>query len=227
MNTFNDLGSLLLNLPIYLANGCLVVIYWLVANSSALLSILCACLLAFGPDLVIQHHAARPVRGNRQVTGSTPVTAQVLTGLVLVLWIIGQWGMAAPVPWIGAVMWLAGLVVVWILQAQQYNVLWFVKSGIAIYSLAVIASRVYLSYTAQLSAEEWAAVIGSSQSASAVIANTRGNMTTIVLWALWLVIPLGYFSMLFQQLFLNPMPLSNPLSGAQKALGNLRYRGGR
>ena len=39
------------------------------------------------------------------------------------------------------------------------------KSGIAIYSLAVIGSRLYLAYTAQLSADQWAALIGTSESA--------------------------------------------------------------
>jgi hypothetical protein len=135
--------------------------------------------------------------------------------------------MGAPVPWIGAAMWLVGGLAVVIMQNQQFNLLWFMKTGIAIYALAVIASRLYLAYTIQLTPEQWAALIGSSQSAAAVIANTRGNMTTIILWALWLVIPLGYFSMLLQQVFLNPVSVLNPVSGVQKTLEALRYRGGR
>lgn len=135
--------------------------------------------------------------------------------------------MAAPVPWIGTAMWVIGAVAVIVMQNQQFNLLWFVKTGIAIYALAVIASRLYLAYTVQLTPEQWAALIGSSQSAAAVINSTRGNMTTIILWALWLVIPLGYFSMLLQQVFLNPVSVINPVSGVQKVLETLRYRGGR
>ena len=102
--------------------------------------------------------------------------------------------------------------------------LWNVKSGIAIYALAVIGSRLYLAYTAQLSPEQWAALIGSAESAAAVISNTRGNVTTIILWALWLVIPLGFFAMLLQQIFLNPMSLVNPLASAHDLLQRYRVR---
>jgi hypothetical protein len=38
------------------------------------------------------------------------------------------------------------------------------------------------------------------------------------LWALWLVIPLGYFAMLLQQLLLNPMSLANPLVGVNELI---------
>jgi len=57
-----------------------------------------------------------------------------------------------------------------------------------------------------------------------VIANTRSNVTTILLWALWLIVPLGYFSMLVQQVFTNPMSMVNPLAGAQDLLRALRVR---
>jgi len=60
-----------------------------------------------------------------------------------------------------------------------------------------------------------------------VLASTRGNMTTILLWALWLIVPLGYFSMLVQQFFINPMSIVNPLAGAQDLLRALRVRGPR
>jgi hypothetical protein len=110
------------------------------------------------------------------------------------------------------------------LSAQRFNLLWYVKAGIAIYALAVVGSRIYLGYTAHLTSEQWAALIGSSENAASVIASTRGNVTTILLWALWLVVPLGYFSMLVQQVFINPMSVVNPLAGAQDLLRALRVR---
>ncbi len=33
-------------------------------------------------------------------------TAQMITGVALLFWIASQWGMGAPVPWIGAAMWV-------------------------------------------------------------------------------------------------------------------------
>jgi hypothetical protein len=150
-----------------------------------------------------------------------------MTGMVLAAWIIAQWDMGAPVPWIGAAMWVAGLATILALSAQRFNLLWYVKAGIAMYALAVIGSRIYLGYTAGLTPEQWAALIGSSESAAVVIANTRSNVTTILLWALWLIVPLGYFSMLVQQIFINPMSMVNPLAGAQDMLRALRVRDSR
>jgi hypothetical protein len=227
MSILNDLGWFFLDLPIHLANGILLTLYWLLANLPALASIGAAYLIAMVPDRLAQDRTGRPLRSDRAGDLQGSKSAQVMTALVLLLWIAGQWGMGAPVPWIGAAMWLVGGLAVIIMQNQQFNLLWFMKTGIAIYALAVIASRLYLAYTIQLTPEQWAALIGSSQSAAVVIANTRGNMTTIILWALWLVIPLGYFSMLLQQVFLNPVSVLNPVSGVQKTLEALRYRGGR
>jgi hypothetical protein len=227
VNILNDLGLFFLDLPIHLANGILLTLYWLAGNLPAISSIGAAYLIGIFPDRLVQDRTGMPLRNDRTNDSSGLKTAQIMTGLVLVLWIGGQWGMAAPVPWIGTAMWVIGAVAVIVMQNQQFNLLWFVKTGIAIYALAVIASRLYLAYTVQLTPEQWAALIGSSQSAAAVINNTRGNMTTIILWALWLVIPLGYFSMLLQQVFLNPVSVINPVGGAQKVLEALRYRGGR
>ena len=63
-----------------------------------------------------------------------------------------------------------------------------------------------------------------AQADRVIIANTKGNVTTIILWALWLVAPLGYFSLLVQQLFVNPMNLVSPLAGAQDVLKRIRER---
>ena len=229
MNELDRIGILLTDLPVYLANGGLVIIYWLGENSAALISLLCAVLMVLLPDAEIQQRAGfRPRRNDRGQANTSinraPRTAQIMTVLVFVTWLAAQWDMGAPVPWIGAAMWAAGLLAVLALAAQRFNLLWFVKAGIAIYALAVIGSRIYLSYTAHLTPEQWAALIGSSESAATVIASTRGNVTTILLWALWLVVPLGYFSMLVQQIFINPMSIVNPLSGAQDLLRALRVR---
>ncbi|MEN4011360.1 MAG: hypothetical protein ROW48_04960 [Bellilinea sp.] len=229
MNELDRIGMFLMDLPVYLANGGLVIAYWLAENSAALVSLLCAILLALLPDAEIQQRAGfRPRRNDRsQNNGSIhrlPRTAQTMTVLVFAVWLIAQWDMGAPVPWIGAAMWLAGLLAVLALSAQRFNLLWYVKAGIAIYALAVIGSRIYLNYTAHLTAEQWAALIGSNENAAAVIASTRGSVTTILLWALWLVVPLGYFSMLVQQVFINPMSVVNPLAGAQDLLRALRVR---
>lgn len=218
-------GDFLAALPTYLLNGVLATIYWLGESGAALVSILCAGLIIRFVDQRVQSRAAfRPGRSGREAATPDSYTAQFTTAIILVLWVISQWGMGAPVPWLGAAMWIAGTIILLLVHMQEHTLLWNMKSGIAIYSLAVIGSRLYLAYTAQLSADQWAALIGTSESASAVIANTRGNVTTIILWALWLVIPLGYFAMLLQQVLINPMSLVNPLAGASELINRYRTR---
>ena len=218
-------GDFLAALPTYLLNGVLATVYWLGESGAALVSILCAGLIIRFVDQRVQSRAAfRPGRSGREAATPDLYTAQITTAIILVLWVISQWGMGAPVPWLGAAMWIAGTIILLLVHMQGHTLLWNMKSGIAIYSLAVIGSRLYLAYTAQLSADQWAALIGTSESASAVIANTRGNVTTIILWALWLVIPLGYFAMLLQQVLINPMSLVNPLAGASELINRYRTR---
>jgi hypothetical protein len=227
MTFLDQLGVLLTDLPIYLANGLLVILYWLAAHSAALVSLACALMITLLPDAQVQSKASyRPSRHEEVASiGPTRRTAQIMTGIVLAAWLIAQWDMGVPVPWIGAVMWATGLIAVLALSSQRFNLLWYVKAGIAMYALAVIGSRLYLGYTSHLTAEQWTALVGSSESAATLIASTRGNVTTILLWALWLVVPLGYFSMLVQQVFINPMSIVSPLASAQDMLRALRMRG--
>jgi len=218
-------GNFLAALPTYLLNGILATVYWLGESGAALVSILCAGLIIRFVDQRLQSRAAfRPGRSGLEAATPELYTAQITTAVILVLWVIGQWGMGEPVPWLGAAMWITGTIIVLLVHMQEHTLLWNMKSGIAIYSLAVIGSRLYLGYTAQLTADQWAALIGSSESAATVIANTRGNVTTIILWALWLVIPLGYFAMLLQQVLINPMSLVNPLAGASELINRYRTR---
>lgn len=218
-------GDFLAALPTYLLSGVLATVYWLGESGAALVSILCAGLIIRFVDQRVQSRAAfRPGRSGREAATPDLYTAQITTAIILVLWVISQWGMGAPVPWLGAAMWIAGTIILLLVHMQEHTLLWNMKSGIAIYSLAVIGSRLYLAYTTQLSADQWAALIGTSESASAVIANTRGNVTTIILWALWLVIPLGYFAMLLQQVLINPMSLVNPLADASELINRYRTR---
>jgi len=226
--TFDQINAFILDLPIYLVNGLLWLAYALSNSLAPLLCASCAVVMALVIDRAVQQlSVSRPLRQGRGESLPVAGTAQILTGGVLALWLGAQWNMGAPVPWIGAAMWLTGLVAVLVSPAQRFNLLWFVKSGIAVYALAVIGSRLYLNMTSDVSPEAWTSLVGTAQGAVNVVANTRGNVTTVIVWALWLVIPLGYFSMLVQKLFLNPVSLINPLSSYADMLAMLRDRGGR
>ena len=135
-------GDFLTALPMYMLNGLLATVYWLVESGAALVSILCAALIIRFVDPRLQSRAAfRPGRSGRDGSFPDLYTAQITTGIVAGVWVISQWGMGAPVPWIGAAMWLAGSIIVLLVRMQEHTLLWNVKSGIAIYALAVIGSR--------------------------------------------------------------------------------------
>ncbi len=150
MILLDQLGILLTDLPVYLANGLLVILYGWRRMRRLWSAWSVRVMMALLPDAEIQQRAGfRPTpqwRGQLQRPG-VPRTAQVMTGIVLAAWLVAQWEMGAPVPWIGAVMWAAGLAAVLALSAQRFNLLWYVKAGIAMYALAVIGSRIYLGYT--------------------------------------------------------------------------------
>ena len=224
MNSLDQLGILIADLPVYLANGLLIILYAGLGNLAAILSAGCAGMIGWRFD-----QPARQAAGFvplRMSGGSSPARSNraaplglIMTGAAFGLWLPAQALIREPVAWIGAGMWALGCVAVTLAEGHQRdNTLWFVKSGLILYSLAVIASRIYLNYTAQLSPEQWAGLLGSTDTAAAVIANTRSNVTTIVLWAVWLVIPLGYFSMLIQQLLVMPRSLLSPQGDARRAM---------
>lgn len=226
--SFDLINAFFLDLPVYVLNGLLWLLYALAGSLAAITSASAAAVMVFVVDRAAQQLAGtRPLRQGRGESEPITHTAQILTTGVLVLWLGSQWGMGAPVPWIGAAMWLCGIGAVLASPAQRFNLLWFVKSGIAVYALAVIGSRLYLNMVGNISPDAWASMVGTAQGAGNVIATTYGNVTTVIIWALWLVIPLGYFSMLVQKLFLHPVSLTNPLSSYADMLAVLRDRGGR
>jgi hypothetical protein len=225
--SFDQVNNFVIDLPIYALNGLLWLMYLAVDYLPALVSVGIATTMGLVVDESVQKLAsARPLRDGRGGMQSTQKTSQVITGIVLVLWLAAQWNMGQPVPWIGATMWITGLIAILAVPAQRFSLLNGVKVGIVTYALAVIISRVYMTYTSQVTPEQWATLLGSTDTAAQIIANTRANSTTVAIWALWLVVPLGYFSMLAQQTLLNPISLTNPLATYEQMLLQLRDHGG-
>lgn len=227
MEIFDLLNSLITDAPLYIVNGFLLIVYATFGAFPAIVSLVAAGGVMLTADAEVQNlasgRALRPGRGEMHINGNT---AQVLTGIALALWLVAQMGMGAPVPWIGAVMWLAGFVAVSVSPSQRFSMLNMVKVGIVTYALTVGISRIYMVYATQVTPDQWAALVGSAEAAANIIASTRGNTTTIITWSLWLVVPLGYFSLLVQQVFMNPISLTAPMSTPQGMLRTLRNRGG-
>ncbi|NCP86777.1 MAG: hypothetical protein CO094_08880 [Anaerolineae bacterium CG_4_9_14_3_um_filter_57_17] len=226
--TLDTLTNFLLDIPVYFVNGLLWPLYALTGILPALVSMASAGMIALVIDAPLQSlSSSRPTRAGRESQAAPSHLSQIYSGVVLVVWLVAQWGMGAPVPWIGAAMWLASFVAVLLAANQQFTLLDGQKKAILGYALLVIASRLYLGYMEQITPEQWAAMLGSADSAAQVLANTRGNVTAILTWTLWLVYPMGFFYMVAQQVGLYPTSLTQPRANPAQVLKRLRYRGGR
>lgn len=137
------------------------------------------------------------------------------------IWITGTAALAlvaaflapAPAPFLLAAMSMAGAAAVVLDRFNPDSVRWRVSGGLTLYALAALAHLGYSSYLAGVDAAAWASAIGGSGEASAALAQGRSFVETLATWGLWLILPLGFFSLLAQVLLAHP-----PLSAKPEAL---------
>jgi hypothetical protein len=215
------------DLCIYVANGLLVVLYFLLDHAPELVSVMAATFITLTFDRLAQRQAV--FAPNRYGPGATPVspprTAQATTGVALGLWLAASWSFGPPVPFIGALMWLMAALALLMMPQQRWSLLWTTKAGMVLYSLTVLGYRLYLWQASQLSPGELADVFGGTASAARLIAQNTGTFATIGSWLLWVVMPAGYCAVLIQNWVAQPMSLISPFAGAQDVLTALRARG--
>jgi hypothetical protein len=228
--TGDSIALWLTDRAIYLANGALAIAYFLLERGPHLISIGAALLLALTFDRLAQQeavYAPKRYAAGAVVAKQMPRTAQVVTGVALVLWLMATWTFGAPVPLIGAAMWAFGWLLMLMMPQQRWSLLWTMKGYLLLYSLAVIGFRIYLWQSAQLSPAQLAEVFGGARSAGTIIAQNQGTVATIGAWLLWVILPAGYFYLFLQNLIAQPMSLVGPLQGAQDVIAALRTRGNR
>jgi len=215
------------DLVIYVANGVLATLYFLLDRAPHLLSIAAALLIALTFDRLMQQQAVfAPARyAGRASKSRPPRTAQITTGVALALWLVATWSFGPPVPTIGAAMWLTAFVALLIMPQQRWSLLWTTKAGIVLYSLTVLGFRLYLWQASQMSPSQLAEVFGGSGSAARIIAQNTSALSAIGSWLLWVIMPAGYVGVLIQNWAVQPMSLISPLAGAKDVLTTLRTRG--
>lgn len=218
----------LVDLAVYVANGFLATVYFLFERAPHLVSVMAALVIALTFDRLAQERAVyAPSRyGKRQATDvSPPRAAQAATGFALALWLAATWAFGAPVPLIGAVMWLMALLGLFMMPQQRWSLLWSTKAGLITYSFAVLGYRLYLWYVSRVSPAQLADVFGGSASAAGVLAQNTGTVTTVGAWLLWVVLPAGYVYLFIQNWAAQPMSIVSPFAGAQDVIAALRTRG--
>ncbi|MBI1299878.1 hypothetical protein GC175_33555 [bacterium] len=195
----NEFTSHVQLIALYLLNGALALSYVIWENLTPI-----AVGIAF---VTLGWRAPRPQRG----------------------WIAGSGGLAVlaaafatpPVPVLLTVMAGVGLLAIHLDRFHPDTVRWRVMGSLALYAGAALAYLAYNYYLAGVDAAVWAEAIGGQGEAQATLAQGRAFLTTLATWGLWLILPLGYLSLLVQGLLAHP-----PVGGRPEAtIAQVRTRG--
>ena len=198
----------------YIVNGFLETVYFIVERAPHLISVITALIIFFVFDVIAQSEMTfAPARyGKGQTAPSKPSRAtQGLTLIALMIWLLATWSFGAPVPYIGAVVWIASLVALLVMPQQRYDLLWQTKAFVILYALAILLYRGLLWNYSRLSASQLSAVLNGVGSAQTAISSNVSYLTTVGSLALWLFVPLGFLSMLAKNWSAQPMHAFNPL----------------
>ncbi len=109
-----------------------------------------------------------------------------------------------PAPVLLAAMTLAGVCAVAVERFQPDGLRWRVVGGLALYAGAALAYLAYSAYLSGVDAAAWAEAIGGQEQAQATLAQGRAFLNTLATWGLWLILPLGFLSLLAQGLLAHP-----------------------
>ncbi|MCO6451213.1 MAG: hypothetical protein J5I90_10550 [Caldilineales bacterium] len=110
----------------------------------------------------------------------------------------------APAPVLLALMSAAGVAAILLDRFNPDALRWRITGALTLYALAALAHLGYQSYLAGVDAAAWAEALGGQGEAAAALAQGRAFIETLATWGLWLILPLGYLSLLLQVLLAHP-----------------------
>ncbi|MBE0411363.1 MAG: hypothetical protein IBX69_16695 [Anaerolineales bacterium] len=203
-----SIGDVILALPVWWINGVLAMLYWSIGHLPEFAATLAGAIILLGIDPILQQRAGeRPRRQGRGEAQTSGNNAQYFTLATLIAWLLVSFTSRFPVPLIGACLWWVGLLAILAVPEERFNQLWWAKTGLLVYAGLALLLRYGLVMLNQVNPADWASVVGSRLDAQAVLATTRGNIAMIGMLFVFVLYPLGYFSLLFNRFLRNPKPL--------------------
>ena len=161
-------------------NGALRVTYFALDHLALLISLLAALILAGLYDRWLARLAnTRPDRAGRPAPRRSTRQPYLRTLITLALWLIAASLYPAPVPELGAAMWITAVVVVLLVPVDRQRVLARFKDILLGYAFALLVFLWYTSTLAAASPREWAAIIGGVGEAQQTLAQNQSLVMTI------------------------------------------------
>ena len=114
-----------------------------------------------------------------------------------------------PIPIILTLMAWAGAGVARLDRFNPTALRWRANGGIALYAAAALAFTAYSAYSRTLDIRSWTGIMEAAE-AGAVITQGKAFLNVIAVWGLWIIMPLGYFGLILQGLFVHPPMASSP-----------------
>ena len=207
---------------VYEINGLLVIAYALLSQWALVLSMICAAGV-FVLELLASIRASLSARSGTPA----PERGARLTLIVFALWVMVAVSVPMPVPALGLLMWAITLAMAWLVPSARLRVLWQGKVALMMYALSNLGLLLFTRLTAELSAEQWSALLGSVRDATNVIAQGRGIVQTVATIAIWYALPVGYAGWLLKEFAVNQGSLVAPGRTAAEVVHGIRTRGGR
>lgn len=213
MDSFiGSLRDALLALGTWELNGLLALLYTAWQHGAALAAAgAFAALLFWTPPGRRSTHAVRD-----QLSGQRPWLLAI--GMIVIL---AAFLAPAPMPVLLAAMTLSGALAVAVDRFNPDALRWRAAGGLALYALAAIAYLAYGRYLNALDAAAWAEALGGQGEAAQALAQGRAFISTLATWGLWLILPLGYLSLLAQGVLVHPPLPATP----EQVITAVRTRG--
>jgi hypothetical protein len=206
------------------ANGWLAAAYWTWDSAALLLTIGIAILITGRYDREVRRTAGERVRryGRGQVIIASRRSLYE-TLAVLAVWSLAASVTAPPIPFIGLLMWLAFLIALRLIPQEREQILFRQKVMIGIYAVCLIAFRIVTAYS--FDAGQLSTMLGGDADTAGLFASVRGSITPYLILVLWVMYPLGYFSVIAQRFAINRGSLTRPGKTVADTLQDLRTRG--